>query len=105
MSNPTRFSPLPETTCLVLDSFAKFSRFKCAPKRAGSVKKGAGGSASAAWNEFADTLNGKLATITDADFISAKSFLLLVPPQKQMFVVPTIGKAKRKQAGGYPATF
>ena len=36
---------------LLLNFFAKFSRFECALKRAVFVKKGAGGSASPAWND------------------------------------------------------
>jgi hypothetical protein len=73
---------------LVFDFFENFSRFECALKRAGFVKEGPWGSASPAWKEFANTLNGKLAAITDADFISAKSFLFEKPPEKQVFVPP-----------------
>jgi hypothetical protein len=75
---------------LVFEFFATFSRFECALKRAGFVKEGLWGSASPAWKEFANTLNGKLAAITDADFITAKSFLLEKPPEKQVFVPPVV---------------
>ena len=48
---------------LVFEFFATFSRFECALKRAGFVKRGPCGSASPDWEEFAKSLNGKLAAI------------------------------------------
>ena len=52
------------------------------------MKSGPAGSANPDWPKFADKVDASLASITDADFIAAKSFLLHRPPQKQMFVAP-----------------
>src|SRR4051812_16186037 len=73
---------------LVFDFFVTFSRFECALKRSTFIKPDRHKNAMADWDEFADSLNGEFAGVLDADFISAKSFLLSEPPRKQMFVAP-----------------
>jgi len=89
MSTQTAFThAIARDDALVCDFFVKFSRFECALKKVGFVKPGAHDSAIPAWGEFADTLSGKLDTVTDADFIDAKSFLMREPPRRQVFVAP-----------------
>ena len=60
---PDSTQPIAGDDKLVFEFFATFSRFECALKRAGFVKRGPCGSASPDWEEFAKSLNGKLAPI------------------------------------------
>jgi hypothetical protein len=73
---------------LVFMFFETFSRFECALKRGGFVRRGQHGSANPDWGRFADEVATGLDAGTNPDFIRAKSFLLLEPPRRQVFVEP-----------------
>lgn len=73
---------------LVLEFFATFSRFEYALKRAHFVNSDRNHNVLPAWEKFADKLNGRIAAITNKDFVEARSYLLGKPPRKQVLTEP-----------------
>jgi hypothetical protein len=75
---------------LVFSFFAVFSRFEYALKRSGFLKR-QDGRAEPNWDEFANTLRGKLSEVPDAQFIEARRFLLAEPPKTQVVAQGHLG--------------
>lgn len=71
---------------LVLQFFVTFSRFEYALKRAGFLENR--GYASPDWDSFAKEIEPKLASIQDAEFTNAQTYLLQHPPKKQIVKMP-----------------
>lgn len=84
---------------LVLQSFATFSRFECALKRAGFVTGNT--YVRPDWKRFArETLETQLASIQDVEFTEAKAYLLQYPPKRQVIAQSGNAMQWRENARG-----
>jgi hypothetical protein len=78
---------------LVFEFFLLFSRFEYALKRAGFVK-GDDSKAQAHWPRFARSIDSKLTSATEQEFLEAVLILNLEPPKKQVMKCGQLGWAE-----------